>query len=322
MRIRNPRRSSRRTYLIVLVVLSVTALLLPGRWTGKLIGLVQVIVPFQHAATAAVDSVGDALHGSGTAVSQEAYEALERQKEASDHRIAALTVRVAELEREVEILTATRLWDAEGQRIGAVGRLIPAGIVTDDLLAWRSSRLVNAGSLQGVQHGSAVTSQHFTIDQGGNSDVRDGLGVVLGEVFVGLVEQVGTHTARVRLLSDVGVEMKVRIGRFTDDGFMPLDKYFWLAGRGNGVMEIRDAERRDVDAGLIRDGDIVMSGPAGLILPAAMTIGKITAVAPNRDNPLLSILTVKSAVDVASLRRVYVYESDDGVTDATIADGP
>ncbi len=307
---RQPRRPARRTYLAVLVAICITALLLPAEWTGKLISLVQVIVPFQHAASFAADSVEHALTPNNPAVSSEAHEALKRQKVVLQRQVAALAVYVAELEKEVDILTAARLWDVEGQRIGARGRLIPATVITEDLLPWRSSRLVNAGTLQGVQRGSPVTSRSLMVDKGEGSSVVDGMAVLLGEAFVGLVEQEGTHVARVRLLSDVGVEMKVRIGRLTDDGFAPLDQYFWLTGCGNGVMEIGDAKRRDVEADLIQVGDIVLSDPASGVLPSAMTIGKVTDVTPNRDNPLLSILTVKSDVDEGSLRRVYVFAPD------------
>lgn len=309
---------ARRTYLAVLLGLSIVALLLPGKWTGKLISLVQVIVPFQDAATFATDSVAAVINADPGSVSRGAYEALEREKAALEHRTAALAIHVAELQEEVDLLTATRTRHVGEDSIGARGRLIPARIITEDLLGWRSSRLVSAGSLQGVRRGSAVTSRVFTIGRGAGIGVLDGMAVVLGEAFVGLVEQVGTHTARVKLLSDVSVQMKVRIGRFTHDEFVPLDRYFWLAGRGNGTMEIRDAGRRDVEAGEVQLGDTVLSGPGSGALPAAMTIGTITAIEPDRNNPLLSILTVQSAVSVTSLRRVYVFDPlPDSDVDAT-----
>ena len=134
-------------------------------------------------------------------------------KAALAHQVAALTIRVAELEREVGILTATRLWDVDGARLGASGQLIPAGVVTGDLLPWRSSSLINAGTLQGVRPGAAVTSCHFTVNRGTDDSVRNGLAILLGETLIGWVEQAGTHTARVKLLTAPSVAMKVRIGR-------------------------------------------------------------------------------------------------------------
>ena len=107
-------------------------------------------------------------------------------------------------------------------------------------------------------------------------------------------------------------QMKVRIGRLTEKGFVTREPYFWLTGRGGAVMEIRDVDRRDVQEKHIQVGDIVLSDPMSDMLPAAMTIGRITAIEPDRNNPLLSILTVHSEVDEASLRRVYVYDPDIG----------
>lgn len=84
-------------------------------------------------------------------------------------------------------------------------------------------------------------------------------------------------------------------------------------------MEIGDAQKRDVDAGLIAVGDFVLSDPSTGALPTAMTIGKISAIEPDRDNPLHSILTIEGAVDVSSLRRVYVYAHEaEGIPDPRI----
>ena len=109
------------------------------------------------------------------------------------------------------------------------------------------------------------------------------------------------------MLDDPKTAMKVRVGRLSDGGFAPLDRYFWLTGHGGGSMEIRDAERREVEAGLIQIGDIVLSDPMDDILPSAMTIGRIERIEPDQKSPLLCILTIKSEIDEHSLRRVYVY---------------
>ena len=135
------------------------------------------------------------------------------------------------------------------------------------------------------------------------------MAVLLGEVLIGMVEQVGTNTWRMKLVSDVTVQMKVRIGRLSDDGFKSLEPFFWLTGRGSGVMQVRDAPQRDVANGLLAVGDIVLSDQASQTLPASMTIGFVTAIATDPKNPLLSILTIHSAVDVSQLRRVFVYDS-------------
>lgn len=291
-----------------LILVSAAAILFPQRWTDGFISLVQVIVPFQDAATVAVDALSSLGDVRPSTVPSEAYDALTREKAAVEHQAAALAARVEELEGEVAVLTSTRLWSVAGQRLGASGRLIPAKVISQDLLPWRSSRLLNAGSVQGVQDGAAVTSHVFTVDRGEEAELRSGLAILLGEVFVGTIEQTGTHTSRVKLLSDVSVQRKVRIGRWTGDRFLLVDRYFWMSGRGSGRMEIRDVERKDVEKGVIQVGDTVLSDPQSDVLPAAMTIGKITAASADRDNPLFAVLAITAAVLEESLRRVYIYD--------------
>ncbi|MHC4698061.1 MAG: rod shape-determining protein MreC [Planctomycetota bacterium] len=330
---RNPQSATRKrvrrrnAWLIVLALVSIAAILLPGSWTEGLVSLVQVIVPFQDATSTGADVVAGAFERDAAPVEPAVHEALERERAALEHENASLALRVAKLEDEVGLLTATRLWGGREGGIGARGRLIPARVITEDILAWRSSRLINAGSLQGVRNGAAVASRLFTIDRGEDGGVRDGMAILRGEVLIGLVQQVGTHTARIKLLSDVSVEMKVRIGRFNRGGnresydpqsairipqssFAALDRFFWLTGRGDGIMEIREVDRRDVEAGAIQVGDIVLSDHSDDTLPAPMTIGKIVRIDPDREKPLLSTLTVKSSVDNDSLRNVYIFDPE------------
>lgn len=293
----------------VLLGLAMLALLLPRAWTGRLVSLVQVLVPFQDAVSTAAGALEQGVPTGGETISAEAYSALEREKAALEHRLAALAMHAAELEKEVSVLTATRVWGG-AQQLGARGQLIPARVITADMVPWRASKLINAGTLQGVQRGAAVTSASFGIDRGETAGVNNGMAVLLAEAVVGTIEAAGTHTARVKLLSDVSVEMKVRIGRFTDDGFVPVDQYFWLTGRGSGIMQIRDVDQRLVDKenGVIGQGDVVLSDPSSVMLPAPMMIGKVASIDLDRDNPVFSILTVAPAVEGAELKRVYVFD--------------
>ncbi len=291
-----------------LLLVSAAAILFPQRWTGGLISLVQVVVPVQDAATVAADAVSSLGQARPDPVPGEAYETLSLQKAAVEHQAAALAARVEGLEEEVAVLTATRLWAVADQRLGASGRLIPARVISQDILPWRSSRLLNAGSVQGVRDGAAVASHVFTVDRGEDAELRSGLVILLGETLVGTIVQTGTHTSRVKLLSDVSEQRKVRIGRRTGERFLLVDRYYWMSGRGSGRMEIRDVERKDVETGVIQVGDAVLSDPQSDVLPAAMTIGKITAASADRDNPLFAVLTIVAAVPEESSRRVYIYD--------------
>lgn len=291
-----------------MLVIALAALLAPQTWLHKSISLVQILVPFQHAAEAGADAIGGALSIDAPPVPQTQYDTVLRSKQAAEHRLAALSMRIEELEHEVELLTATRLWNADGAKLGAKGRLIPARVLSQDMLPWRSSRLLTAGTVQGVEHGAAVISNYFTINRGTRDGLQSGSAILLGEALLGVVTQTGTHTSRVQLLSDPDTQMKVRIGRQGEDSFEVADGYYWLVGRGSGTMEIRDVKRQDVDEGRIAPGDLILSDPANDALPAALVIGEVDAVQLDPHKPLFAALAIKSAVNPADLERVYIYD--------------
>ena len=299
--------------MAVAIVISAVALIAPRSWTGGLISAVQVLVPFQDAAGRAADVAGGAFSSSPAPVSGHVYNALEREKSALQRHVAALTERITRLEQENAILTGIRLRDVDSDMIGVRGRLVPARIVADDMLPWRDSALVNVGTLRGVRTGAPVTSRGLLLDQGREDGLRDGMAVLLSETLIGVVdENLGTHTARVRLLSDVTTKMRVRIGRFADDAFVLVDQDFLLTGRGKGRMEIRDVDRRDVQNNIVQTGDLVLADPSDGAIPAALAIGKISAIEPDHENPLLSILVVESPITQSPLRQVYVYDPTSG----------
>jgi cell shape-determining protein MreC len=304
---RSPSGSIRKL-ITGLAAVSLLLFVLPTRWTSGLLGLVQIIVPLQDASTAAVESVGGAVADQPTVIKPEDFEEAQRQAASYAHQAAALAARVDDLEREVEALTATRHWDAGGSRIGSKGRLVPARVVVGDVLAWRSSQLITTGSLQGIPQSAPVLSNSFTLGQGEQAGLNTGMAILLGEAFVGWVEKVGPHVSRVKLLSDPSIQMKVRIGRFGPGGFSLVDGYFWIVGRGGSSMEIRDVEARTVQAAAVEVGDVVLSDSTNEMLPAALTIGTITAIMPDRDNPLFVHLAVKPVLDLARLDRVFVYD--------------
>jgi len=293
--------SSLRRVITFLVLLSAALFLLPRRWTQPLMNLVQVLVPFQDAASSAIQTGKDAISGAESDPS-------ELEVSACENQVGALSMRILELESELDQLTATRFGRGGFQGLGPRGRLIPARVLTSDMLPWRDSRLISAGTFQGVQGGLAVTSAHFTLSGGESGGHRSGLAIVLAETFLGWVDQVGTHTSRVRLISDVGVSMKVRIGRLNEQEFAAMEGYYWMVGKGRGTLEIADIDRRNVEAGHVLAGDVVLSDAESTSLPAAMRIGTIARIDPDRDHPLLAIATVETAVDPAALRRVYIYD--------------
>jgi cell shape-determining protein MreC len=283
---------------------------MPRSWSGRLLSLFQVVTPAQQAVNSMTDVVVGGTEAPVAALSSEQLGDLIRERTSLQHEALTLAAQVDNLKQEVDLLRATRQFSAGGKNLGARGQLIPAEVISDDSLQWRSSLLLSAGSVQGVQGGQMAASRVFSVRLGANEGARSGLAILRGEVLVGRIEQVGTHTSRVKLLSDVTEQRKVRIGRLTDRGAAMIEGYQWLTGLGRGRMEIRGVDRRLVDPQrpVILANDIVLSDPSLEELPTPMVIGVIESITPDRDNPLLVILEVRTAVDEKSLERVLVYD--------------
>jgi len=299
---------SGRTTLIGLFALALIFMLLPSSWTGGLMSLVQVLAPFQAVSSSAGDAVTNLAEHPAEPPTAEVHAQMQQRQLALQNQVAALSAYVETLEQENELLTAIRLQNLGAVPLGAKGRLIPARVIAQDAVTWRSSKLIDAGTLRGVRRGDAVTSHAFDVSRGSEEGVRDGLAVLLAESLVGVVERTGTHTARVKLLSDVTTQRRVRVGRFAEHEFVLAGPEFWLVGKGHGKMEIRDVDRRLEQDGTVQVGDLVLSDPTDTLLPSALTIGVVTSIEPDRDNPLLRIMTVEPRVRERRLQQVYVYD--------------
>ena len=102
--------------------------------------------------------------------------------------------------------------------------------------------------------------------------------------------------------------MKVRLGRFVGERFVETPQDYWLAGAGSGRMMIGDVPRSAIADGTVAVGDTVLAYPSQTSLPAAITIGTVAGISEDRSHALLSILNVTSAVQLESLRTVYIYD--------------
>ena len=300
---RSRTKPNRRRLLTILALVSLIGFMLPESVTGPLISLVQVLVPFQDWTTRSADAFGELYRGSPEApVSPETFYALRRENEALRHRLASLSSRYHDLDQEHRSLAGIRRRGLRG------GRLIPARTVAADALPWRDSYLINAGTLSGVRHGAPATSHLFTVQLEQGDAAREGLSVLAGETLVGFIDQVGTHSARVRLLCDRETRMKVLIARFEEGAFHPLDKEFWMVGTGDPLLEIRDIDHRYIKSSAIQTGDYVLTSPTDVRLPAPMTVGTIAHVKPDQDNGLLYRLEVKTPLAPEDIRTVFVVD--------------
>lgn len=285
--------------LMVLVAGSLLAIALPSSFTQRMANLVQVLVPFQDAVNGAVDAGARALASD----SGETTEETSRRLSALRSAVVLLSAQNRDLRIENELLTGVR-----DRGLGPRGRLIPARVVANDSVAGRHSKLI---LLRGASRNDAVISQHFSIDLGADGGNNSGMGVLATEVLVGVIEQVGTFTSRVRLLSDPDTHMSVAIGRVEGTEFTAVDGSFWLVGSGRGRIEIRDVHHQYVNDGSVRLGDVVLTRRDDPRLPPSVTIGTIVEMESDPDNGLLYILHVDPGVELESIRRVYVVDTRD-----------
>lgn len=294
-----------RTIVALLLTIGVLAMLLPQRWTRGLIGLVQFTVPFQDAVSATTDRVVPSFGSSTPTPEAQRIKALE-------HTIAVLASQIRSLEEETDLLRGTRLWTANGRSFGAWGKLLPARVISQDILPWRSSRLLNVGTVQGVGRNAPVVSREFSLDAGETDGLYPGMAILLRETLIGFVEDVSTHTAQVKLMSDVTTQRAVVIGRIDGEfNVSVLPDPFWLTGKGHGRMVIEGVKRSYINRDEIAVGDIVLTPDDEPDLPTSMCIGEIIEIEPDRKNPLLVTLHVIARIDEQALSRVYVFDPDD-----------
>jgi cell shape-determining protein MreC len=301
MRNKSRFRITKGRLIALLLGLSVIGLLLPARYSGRLANLLQVIMPLQDGATRLADAAVDVVSPGPAAVSGEQFHELQEQHRSLEHLVASLSTQLDEQKRENAELTAIRRMG-----IGHQAKLIPARVVGEDVLAWRDSRLIDAGTLIGVADGGAVTTQSLLLEMAGDAQPVTGMTVLQGERLVGWISRASTYTARVRLLSDPETRMPVSIGRSDESGFKVIDAEFWLEGRGSGRIVVLEVDHKYIKQGLVRKGDLVMSQPDPPDLPVPLVIGRVVDLKPQSDNELLYTLTVESSLK--SLRHVYVLD--------------
>lgn len=302
---RTRRRFNRKRLLLILAATSVIAMLLPRQVTAPLVNLVQVVLPLQHWSTGTADATQDAAgRMGGPKITPEQWESLQNENSALTHQLAALADRLHGLERDYDTLANIRRRGLES------GRLIPGKVIGADAMPLRESRLISAGRLAGVRAGATVASNHFTMDLRDTEGLRDGLSVLAGEALVGFVEQVGTHSARVRLLTDRETQLSVILARLIDGKYSPLEAEFWMVGMGPGSpgLEVRDVDHRYIKSEAIMVGDLVLTAGADVRLPASFNVGTVTRIRADTSNSLLYVLEVTPAVDLNDLRRVFVVD--------------
>ncbi|MCK6483912.1 MAG: rod shape-determining protein MreC [Phycisphaerae bacterium] len=292
-----PQRSRKQVAFWGLMGLGALALFLPPEWTNRLKNLTQLLVPMQSPLSQWSRGLADQLHGLRPESS--AGDAnMERQVAALQHQVVAMAGHLEQLRDENSRLRGFR----ERYRPSGV-LLVPARVVARDIDSWRDGLLLSRGLTRDVQRNDLVTSRLF-VGAGSTERVAVGHLVLARETLLGMIEHVGPFTSRLRLFSDVGNRVEVRVGRAAGGKFVMVDYPCTLVGRGNGQMMIENvpvhfieehAGGRGTGPGM-KIGDLVATPGAPPDLPTPMVIGRVAEFQVDARKRLFANVRVVSMV--------------------------
>lgn len=188
----------------------------------------------------------------------------------------ALRQQVARLEAEAASLREQRTTAEQGEALrsaagNAAGYLV-ASVIVRDPSPGRRSVLLGRGAADGVLAGQPVLGP--------------------GPTLVGVVVAVQAHSARVRLLDDIGSTVAAVVQQPRTAGA--------LAGGPDGLH----LDLVPLGATVTR-GDLLLSSPLGGLLPDGLLIGRVSEV-HSEPHDLFQTIRVEPLTDYARLERVLV----------------
>jgi len=137
------------------------------------------------------------------------------------------------------------------------------------------------------------------IDLGSEDGVVEGLAVVQGGVFVGIVQRTDAHTSRVQLVTDAYSRLAVAVR--THDGARATA---WLrGGGGDAPMPLRNL--KSADGVRVREGDSVLTGNENELIPAGLVVG-LVASASDADAGALVDVRIRPLFDLVRTTTVLV----------------
>ena len=196
----------------------------PDAVSARLRGAIaDVMRPGQQAVRATGDSLREgwlAISSPSVQTQQREVARLREELDAANARSAMLVARLAELrdERTREatlpstILRLPRL---------AAPSLIEAAVLGDVLAEqWRSGKLLDRGTVNGVRESSlVVSSRQPLLDLGQDGELLPEDAVLLGRCVIGKVERVGRWTSTLLLLTDAAYRGRAQLIHAADNGF-------------------------------------------------------------------------------------------------------
>jgi cell shape-determining protein MreC len=148
-------------------------------------------------------------------------------------------------------------------------------------------------------------SHEIIINQGSTASIRPSQYVLSEQTncIIGIVEETSEQAATVRLLTDSGQSIEVRICREGTD----KDIGAMMFGSSQGMCRISMVDRQQD----VREGDTVYAAARPGILEVPIVIGEVVSVQPDELHPLLWDITVLPAEDMTRLDKVAVIVADE-----------
>lgn len=212
------------------------------------------------------------------------------------------------LRAELMQLTGSFNKEADAARAFDV-QIIPARVIFRSPTAWDHSLWINVGRSQNVKAGRDVIMKNSPI--------------VVGNSVVGVVDYVGVHQARVRLITDAGLPLSVRVQRLNGSTVQHLAKgelqgaikrkgrgdEFFLRGVGFNYDFPDDlGPARDLRTGkamdpkipavpLVKTGDLLVTTGLDGVFPAGLHVARVTKISPLKEGDYYYELEAKPAVN-------------------------
>ncbi len=283
-----------------MLALAFLLVLLPPAWTGWLRAIMQPLAWMQLGATATTQAVQDVVESRRDDVPREQLDTALRQRDELSRQLEHQSVRLAELEETVAVLTGLRERLDDPQ-----ARLVRAAVLAYDASPRRESLLIDRGSMNTSDEGRPRIGQWVSAGLGpGEHDAAVGGREHLARQWLlGRISEVHAFTSRVQLASDPQFgPVRVRAAKRLQDGTLRMEaRDCLLEGRGDGRMVIRQAPANYFEA-----GSTLVLVPRSADAPATLEIGRITAASPVASAPLMFDHEVSPVADPRSIRYVFV----------------
>jgi cell shape-determining protein MreC len=279
-------------FAAILVLCLISAFVLPMEYTDPVRGAVQgMFAPVSRPVRLIAGAVRGRFDG------PEDLRAPKSITEENQRLRATVTSLMGQIE-ELQKLAADR------RRLRDVGQMcIPVSVIGSDTAGGRDSLALAGTARDGVAVGMAV------LHPAG---------------LAGRIERVGVGGSQCRLITDPGMRMTCKFGRYGNDGqggttFSTIEADdALLEGMGKNLMMVRNLKYDHVKKVALKVGDTVVlddrEWPAPLMF---QRLGQITSITPRRSAPLVADIEVRPQVHLAGLREVLVMTKSSIESDET-----